>query len=111
MPTDEQLRDYARSLPPIYRDVLAAFPRIEPNRRAGYALAFQTIAADFESRGMGFRLGEIINACEQLRQHGLVEIKHRIFVQPTEAGERLIAAITGQQAPAEEVPALPSPPV
>lgn len=107
MLTDEQLRAYARGLPPIYREILAAFPRIEPNRKAGYGLAFQTIASDFEGRGLGFRIGEIIKACEQLQQQGIVEIKHRIFVHPTEAGERLIAAVTGQQAPQEEVPALP----
>src|SRR5439155_25538757 len=41
MPTDQQLRTYAQSLPKIYREILAAFPRIEPNRKTGYGLAFQ----------------------------------------------------------------------
>ena len=46
MATDEQLKSYAESLPSIYREILTAFPRMEPNRRQGYGLAFQTLAAD-----------------------------------------------------------------
>ena len=47
MPSDQELRAYAQTLPTIYREILAAFPRIEPGRKAGYGLAFQTLAADF----------------------------------------------------------------
>ena len=108
MATDEQLKVYVESLPPIYQEILAAFPRIEPNRKQGYGLAFQTLAADFDSRQMGIGLGEIIPACQELERHNIVEIKHRIFVQPTELGERLIGIITGQHAPEVKVPKLPS---
>lgn len=108
MPTDEQLRTYAESLPAIYREILAAFPRIEPNRKQGYGLAFQTLAADFEGRRIGFSLGEIIRACEELEQNGVVEIKHRIFVHPTPLGERLVTLVSGRQAPAVTVPKLPA---
>lgn len=108
MPTDEQLRAYAESLPPIYREILTAFPRIEPNRKQGYGLAFQTLAADFEDRELGFSLGEIIQACEELEQNNLAEIKHRIFVHPTPLGERLVAVVAGRQAPAVTVPKLPA---
>ena len=104
MATDEQLKSYAESLPSIYREILTAFPRMEPNRRQGYGLAFQTLAADLDN----FRLGEIILACEQLEQRNLVEIKHRIFVHPTHLGERLIGIITGQSAPVVQVPELPA---
>lgn len=110
MATDEALQKYAQNLPEIYREILSAFPRIEPTRKAGYGLAFQTLASDFESRGIHFRLGDIIQACQQLQEHQFVEIKHRIFVHPTEKGERLIAILTGQQAAESKVPALPSPP-
>jgi hypothetical protein len=99
MATDGQLRPYAQPLPPIYREILAAFPRIEPNRRQGYGLAFQTMAADFENRGLAFNLGEIIQACQELKWNGLVDIKNRIFVHPTALGEHLVAIVSGQQAP------------
>lgn len=102
--TDEQLKSYAELLPSIYREILIAFPRMEPNRRQGFGLAFQTLAADLDS----FRLGEIILACEQLEQRNLVEIKHKIFVHPTQLGERLIGIITGQSAPVVQVPELPA---
>lgn len=110
MATDKQLQKYAQSLPPIYREILGAFPRIEPNRRQGYGLAFQTLAADLEGRMTGISLGEIIQACQELKQNGLVDIQHGIFVHPTALGERLIALISGQHAPAIKVPKLPSPP-
>lgn len=107
MATDEQLKSYAESLPSIYQEILVAFPRIEPNRRQGYGLAFQTLAADLENRQTGIHLGEIIQACQELEQQRLVEVKHRIFVYPTPLGERLIGIITGQHAPLVEVPELP----
>jgi hypothetical protein len=110
MPTEEELRVYAEQLPLIYREILTAFPRVEPNRKAGYGLAFQTLAADFEEQGLDFGLGEIIQACEQLEGHHLVTIRHRIFVHPTDYGERLISVLTGQKQKEAAVPALPSPP-
>ncbi len=110
MATEEQLQSYADTLPPIYREILAAFPRIEPHRRQGQALAFQTLAADFEEQKKGISLGEIIEACQELEQHHLVKIVNGIFVQPLLLGERLIVIITGQQAPVVKVPPLPAPP-
>jgi hypothetical protein len=110
MATEQQLLDYVHGLPEIYREILSAFPRIEPNRRKGYGLAFQSLLSDFEGRDLKFGLGEVIQACQQLQQRQLVEIKHRIFVHPTEAGERLIAALTGQHASVARVPELPVPP-
>lgn len=110
MASEQELQAYVQKLPAIYREILAAFPRIEPSRKAGYGLAFQTLATDFKSRGSSFGAGEIINACNQLQQHGIVEIKHHLFVHPTGYGERLIGAITGLPAPAAEVPVLPTPP-
>ena len=108
MATDEQLKSYAESLPSIYREILTAFPRLEPFRKQGYGLAFQTLDAGLEDCS----LGEIIQACEQLAKHDIVNIKHKIFVHPTQLGERLIGIITGQSAPevrqVPELPALPT---
>lgn len=110
MASDEELRQYADSLPAIYREILAAFPRIEPHRRQGYGLAFQTLAADFADRHINYGLGEVIQACEELQQRRIVDIKHRIFAHPTPLGERLIAILSGQEAAAVTIPKLPEPP-
>ncbi len=110
MPTDTQLRAYVEALPSIYREILAAFPRLEPGRRQGYGLAFQTLAADFENRGRRFDLEQIMQACGELEDKGLIEVRNGIFARPTELGERLIGLVTGQQAPTlkvEPLPALP----
>ena len=110
MATEEELRRYAESLPPIYREILAAFPRLEPSRTQGDGLAFQTLAVDFDSHRKGFDLGQIMQAGQELEQQGLVKTKHRIFVHPTPLGERLIGIITGQLAQSVTVDKLPSPP-
>jgi hypothetical protein len=110
MATAEEVHEYVESLPPIYREILRAFPRIQPNRKAGYGLGFQTLAADFERERLGFALGEIILACQELQRQGLVQIQYELFVHPTERGERLIAAITGRETPPVTVPPLPVPP-
>lgn len=111
MATIDDLKLYVESLPPIYREILAAFPRIEPTRKAGYGLAYQTIAVDFEERSVGFTLQEIMLACQKLEQQKFVEIKNRIFVCPTDSGESLIAIISGQKSPILDVPELPLWPV
>jgi hypothetical protein len=51
---------YANDLPPIYRDVLALFPEVEPARKAGWGLAYQTLAAHLSDK---YSLGEIMQAC------------------------------------------------
>ncbi|MBM4034841.1 MAG: hypothetical protein FJ291_24115 [Planctomycetes bacterium] len=105
----QELRKYAEGLPEIYREILAAFPRFTPGRKAGYGLAYQTLDDDFERRGVRYTMGEIMLACEKLAERGLVEIKHGFFVCPTDRGEQLIAAVTGQEpAIAETVPDLPA---
>jgi hypothetical protein len=111
MATDEELHKYVRGLPEIYQEILAAFPRIEPTRMAGYGLALQSLASDFEDRGLAFTMGHVAQAAKQLQQHGIVDLKHGMFVHPTEFGERLITSITGEHAPVVTVPVLPPPPI
>jgi hypothetical protein len=110
MATNQQLQAYAESLPEIYREILSAFPRLEPTRRQGYGLAFQTLNADFQDRGLDFGLPEIFAACEELQHKGMVEVKHRVFVHPTPLGEQLVAILSGGTSPRVKVPVLPSPP-
>ena len=64
MATAEQFDAYVATLPDIYREILAAFPRLEPNRKPRYGLAYQSIWADFQQRHLGISLGELMAACE-----------------------------------------------
>jgi hypothetical protein len=108
MPTDAEIKVYASSLPDIYRDILAAYPEIEPKRKAGYGLAFQTMAAHFANTKKGHGFQEVQDACMRLADNGFVEIKNGIFAHPTGLGEQLIAAVANQPvAPPPMVPALP----
>ncbi|MBI2806990.1 MAG: hypothetical protein HYX68_18570 [Planctomycetes bacterium] len=107
MASEKDLTQYAESLAPIYKEILAAFPRIEPTRKKGYGLAYQTLAADFEQARKKFKFGEIILACKALEEQGLVKTKNEIFVHPTPVGEKLITILTGNQAAELQVPELP----
>jgi hypothetical protein len=91
-------QDYINSLDPIYRDILAAFPRLEPGRKAGYGLAYGTLFEGLQSR---YSLGLIAEACQEMEKGGAVTIKNGFFVHPTALGEEIIAATTGVK-PAEE---------
>ncbi len=111
MPNDAELAAYAERLPPIYRDILAAFPEIEPGRRAGDGLAFPTLAVHFINCGIAHGQEEVEEACRQLAGGGIVTIRNGFFAYPTELGERLIAVLTGKRAaPKVRVPELPLPP-
>jgi hypothetical protein len=108
MPSDTEMAAYAKNLPPIYHDIMAAFLEIEPGRKAGYGLAFQTIAMHFANTKRGHGLEEVREACKQLAGSGFVEIKNDIFVHPTDLGEQLIAVVTGKpRASKFTVPQLP----
>ena len=109
MPTDAEIESYAKSLPTIYRDILAAFPEIEPGRKVGYGLAFQTIAAHFANKGLNHGFDEVQDACQVLADSGFLRIRNGFFAHPTDLGERLIAAVAGQPIPANaRVPELPA---
>ena len=109
MPSDAQMAAYAAGLPAIYRDIVTAFPAIEPRRKAGYGLAFQTLAMYFANNRLGYGLAEVQEACERLANEGFLEIKNEIFAHPTELGEQLIAAATGKpRAASSDLPRLPA---
>ncbi|MEX0717589.1 MAG: hypothetical protein WD066_13435 [Planctomycetaceae bacterium] len=94
-------QDYIANLPEIYRDVLAAFPRFDPTRKAGRGLSFQSLYSALEGKRS---LAEIRMACEELAKGGAMEIKNQIFAHPTELGEELIVAVTGGDVPEPDVP-------
>lgn len=106
MSTD--LEAYAAELPDIYRDILAVFPTVDPGRKMGYGLAFQTIMVALNNR---YSLGQIQLACSQLANYDLIEIRNGMFAHPTPLGEAVISKISGRAVPSSEIPPLPPPPV
>jgi len=94
-------QEYVNGLPPIYRDILSAFPRLEPVRKEGYGLAYQTLSAELRDR---YSFDEIKTACEKMAAADVVLIRLGIFVCPTPLGEEIIAEIAGHKAPAQNVP-------
>lgn len=115
MPTPEAVAGYVQKLPAIYRDILKAYPQIEPTRKAGYGLAFQTLAAHFTNTrkkfGMrGYGVAEVEEACRRMAEMGFLEIRNEFFAHPSILGEQLIAAASGvDPAPPMTVPELPRP--
>ena len=99
-------QEYVDSLPEIYRDILAAFPQLEPYRNAGDGLAYQTL---YEGLQRKHSLGAIIQACEQMAKGNAVVMRAGIFVCPTEVGEEIIAALTGKKPSERRVPDFPTP--
>ena len=94
--------EYVESLPDIYRDVLAAFPQFNSTRKVGYGLAYQSLYSALDGK---YTLGQIIIACENMAEGGVMEIKHTTFACPTPLGEELIAAVAdGTIVPELEIP-------
>jgi hypothetical protein len=109
MPSDTEMAAYANSIPAIYREIMAAFPAIEPRRKAGYGIAFQTLAMHFANTRRGYGLAEVQEASKQLADNGFIEIRNGIFAHPTDLGEQLIAVVTGgPRASSFAVPQLPA---
>ena len=104
----DALEQYAANLPPIYRDVLAVFPKVDPARKMGYGLAFQTIAVALDNK---YSVGDIQIVSAQFANRGIAEIRNGIFVHPTPLGEQLIAMLSGLAIPESHIPPLPPPPV
>jgi hypothetical protein len=98
--------EYTRTLPEIYRDILNAFPLIEPARASGDGLTYQSIYVHLREK---WSLDEIIKACEKMKEGGAVELRMRLFVCPTPLGESIIASLTGKKPSERQVPAFPVP--
>lgn len=109
MPTEQELSEYAKKLPLIYRDIMTAFPAVEPGRKAGYGLAFQTLTVHFINTRREYSFGDAQEACNRLAAEGFLEIKHEIFAHPTPLGEELIATLTEKPpASSASLPLLPA---
>ncbi len=93
--------EYVRTLPGIYRDILAAFPQFDPTRKVGFGLSFQSLYSALDGK---YSLGQIRMACENMAEGGALQIRNEIFAHPTALGEELIAAVTGGREPQVAVP-------
>lgn len=111
-PTVDQLREYAAKLPEIYKDVLIAFPKIDPERRRGDAAVIdRNIFFRFQLKSVESPLREwdIRQAINALCDAGILDTNEFNSLFPTEVGERLITLLTGHEAKVYTIPELPTP--
>ena len=96
--------EYVSNLPPIYHDILAAFPATYPNRNEGHGSMIQALESTLTEQEKGHDLGKIMAACNNMAECGILVFKQRYFVCPTAKGEELISKITGRPVPSSDVP-------
>lgn len=111
IPAADVLKEYASQLPPVYRQVLAAFQDAQPGRQAGESLAAVTIQTHLQNTDIRYDLPDVVDACLALVAAGFLDDTSRAFESfaPTPVGEALIAVITGREAPSRSIPPLPMP--
>jgi hypothetical protein len=110
LPPVERLAEYAGQLPPIYRDILAAFQSSRPERTEGESVAKATLKVMLLNEGKAHSDDELDLALDQLvAERFLSETRFKSWFAPTRLGEALIAVITGKKAKEASVPALPKP--
>ena len=110
-PTDDQLREYAAKLPQIYKDLLAAFPKVDPDRRSGDPVKVFEIEELLVNEASDVRIQDFQKAINQLvSQKFLRDIGGSLnYCAPTVLGERLITLITNHVPRPASIPELPEP--
>lgn len=113
MPTPAQLKAYADSLPPIYRDVLVAFGRAaSPYRHYMEGMSVDVLLTELANSKRGeHAVPEIYAALDKLEREGFFtsEVTDLAYVWPTPLGEELLEAVSGKKADKAQVPDLPKP--
>jgi hypothetical protein len=110
MPTPDQIKAYAESLPDIYRQVLTALHTADPDRRYGDGVVSYQLWQQLTAVRSQYARRDYEFALQELEQSGFVRHLEDIpFWQVTELGEELLAAVTGRRAKKVVVPALPKP--
>ena len=108
-PTDQQIADYASNLPAVYKAVLKSFVVDPGHRRVGDALTRESIDIGTRSHFAHYRSGDTDDAIKKLIQRNILEsvIGFTKQYRPTEIGERLITALTGNIPIPAELPDVP----
>ncbi len=139
VPTDEQLREYAAELDPLYRDILAAYVFAEPNRQRGGGVFESTLRNFLQNMAFAVRANlpvvlrpwpvgrspykfsraideytdeEFSAAVDRLIEHGFIGPRDPNGpgpLIPTPVGERLIDLVAGKAESSKELPDLPKP--
>ena len=110
IPTAEELKAYADRLPPIYREVLAAFQQADPNRMKGDPVAFGTLRSTLLNEAKEYTDPELELAIGKLVDMGFLdESDFPEWFTPTPIGDALIAIITGKPVRPVSIPELPTP--
>lgn len=110
MPTPDQLKAYADSLPDIYRQVLTALSDAAPDRRYGDGVMAYAVWQQLAGVRSEYVRRDYSYALDELEQSGFLGFTDEINLwQITPLGEELLAAVTGKRARKVTVPALPKP--
>ena len=117
-PTEAQLKQYAETLPEIYKSTLRSFVTYTKSRgislaplprRMGTALTLETIDERLQEHYDHYLSGDTEDALAKLVSRGFIEECDEPILnyKPTTLGERLIAALTDKQPVPAELPELP----
>jgi len=112
MPTPVQLKEYADSLPPIYRDILAAFGRAaSPYRHYMEGMSVDVLLTELVNGKAKRTEAEVYSALEKLEREGFfrLDVSDLAYVSPTALGEELLEVVSGKKADMVPVPDLPKP--
>jgi len=110
LPTPEQMKAYADELPEIYREIVQAIQRADPERRYGHGISPRAVLSELAKSRLPFNRREFLTAVEQLMELGfLKDFDDGEFWLVTDLGEDLVATVTGLKAKRVEVPPLPKP--
>lgn len=97
-------QQFADSLPDIYRDILKAIPRFNSQRELGAGIAIQSLYASLDNR---YSLSQVRLVCERMAEAGVLELRHEIFVYPTELGTELVRQVAAESFAEAAVPEFP----
>ena len=107
MPTPAQMKTYAEKLPKIYRDLLMSMFAIDPDRVRGDTFHFPTLRSNLSST---YSQREIYTVLMELESQDYLSLDEGVgFIELTELGEELLAAIAGKRPKDEVIPKLPKP--
>ncbi len=110
-PTDEQLKDYAKKLPELYKHIFQVITKRDLNRRYGDGFTRDYIEVCIVDEQTDIRYSDVSDAVDQLIDRNFFQIQpsRPQMVYLTPLGERLMTAVTGIVPRPAQVEKLPAP--
>ena len=90
MATEDELRMYAESLNPIFKEIFKEIARANPDRRRGEGAMMKNLTLIISE---GHLFSDVPGACARMEEQGLVTINSKQFVIPTNKGEQIMSIL------------------